>query len=71
VLVNRDAVWRNEPPTAKQMQYLKKYGVPLGPVTTKGQASFILDRIFSTNPKPVNKGWEQVQKWKRGNPRNF
>lgn len=70
-LIDREAVWRDQPPTVNQMKYLKKYGVPLGPVKTKGQASLILDKIFSTNPKPVNEGWEKAKKWKRNDPHSF
>jgi ATP-dependent helicase IRC3 len=56
-LLNRDALWRNDKPTEKQIAILKKNGIPITADMTKGQASLILDKIFADKPR------RQVPPW--------
>lgn len=57
VLLRQDAAWRNDPPTEKQIKYLKRHGVPITEDLTKGHASYILDRLFAANPKKARPQW--------------
>jgi hypothetical protein len=50
-LLDRDAMWRNTPPTEKQLKWLRKFKVPVTKDMTKGQASLILDRLFASRPR--------------------
>jgi ATP-dependent helicase IRC3 len=61
-LVERDAVWRHDPPTDKQLQWLRKYKVPITEGLTKGQASLILDRLFGNTPKRQVPAWVKYRK---------
>jgi len=45
-LVDRNAPWRNQPASEKQLELLRKFRVPFVPELTKGQAADILDPIF-------------------------
>jgi superfamily II DNA or RNA helicase len=38
--------WHEDPPTAKQFQILKRFGIDPDTVTCKGHASILLDRLF-------------------------
>lgn len=49
VLVDRNAHWRKQPPTERQLEWLRKKGVPEPAlqIMTKGEASALLDQFFS------------------------
>ena len=48
-LVNKDAGWRKEPATEKQIQILTKRRVRIKPNLTRGEASDTISRMFSDN----------------------
>lgn len=56
-LIDSSAIWRDEPPTEKQIKWLKKFGVPLTTDLTKGAASLILDGLFKENPQDEKPEW--------------
>ena len=51
-LIDRNAPWRRYPASEKQIEMLKRFGIPLeldefgDPIITKGEAADILDPIF-------------------------
>ena len=48
-LINKDAEWRQEKPTPKQIQILTKRRIRIKPGLTKGEASDIISRMFADN----------------------
>ena len=60
VLLDATAPWRYDPPTDKQVKWLKKFGVPYEHLS-KGEASQILDKLFADNPKPKRPAWLQAK----------
>lgn len=46
-LVRRDAKWRIDPPTVKQLATLKAFGIDTLAVPTKGDASRLLSKLFA------------------------
>ena len=58
-LIDSTALWRSEPPTEKQIKWLKKYGVPITEDLSKGAASQILDKLFAESPQKPKPVWLQ------------
>lgn len=58
-LLEADAPWRSDPPTEKQVKYLKKFKVPITSDMSKGQAQMILDEMFRKNPRPKRSAAQQ------------
>lgn len=58
-LIDSNSAWRSDPPTPKQIKWLKKHNIPITGNITKGVASQILDKIFAEKPKPEKPKWLQ------------
>lgn len=70
-LIERSAPWRRQEPTDKQIQLLRKFKVNEATIEqlNKGQASVLMDKLFSEKPKKEQKVYSNKQKWflkKRG-----
>lgn len=66
-LLDANEIWRKDPPTDKQVKWLKKFGVIITTDMTKGEASLILDKYFKENPpKPKS----SRQQWAIQNAKN-
>lgn len=64
-LINRSAPWRKQEPTEKQLQLLTKMKVNQQTLDeiSKGQASVLLDKLFSEKPQKEPKVYSNKQKW--------
>lgn len=60
-LVDAASVWRGDPPTDKQLKWLRRYKVPITADLTKGEASKILDALFATKPKKSVPAWVKIR----------
>lgn len=70
-LIERSAPWRRQEPTEKQIQLLRKMKVNEATIEqlNKGQASILMDKLFSEKPKKEPRAYSNKQKWflkKRG-----
>ena len=64
-LIERSAPWRRQEPTDKQIQLLRKFKVNEATIEqlNKGQASVLMDKLFSEKPKREPKEYTSRQKW--------
>lgn len=67
VLLDLGARWRADPPTEKQIKWLKKFGAPYEHLS-KGEASQVLDKLFAEKPKKQRPAWleRKIQAQKKG-----
>ena len=47
VLLDKNARWRDEPATEKQLEWLRSLGLPTPPTLTKGLAATLIDRALA------------------------
>lgn len=70
VLLDVNAPWRSDPPTDKQIKWLRKNGVPYEHLS-KGEASLILDQLFANSVKKPKPAWLQKKIDGERNQRKF
>lgn len=51
ILVTRNARWRKDPPSVKQIMLCNKFHIPVPPGASKGQVSIALDRFFANKQR--------------------